>query len=122
MAVINLSKNVLQPQTSNTVAPQVGAGAGPWQWYETTYTTTGAKDWITIPDASGVSVTLSFSSSTASIEATDSPPDTLAAGSPVTVTWPAGVVGTTTSAQLVGFTAFRVNVATGTSVKLSARV
>lgn len=118
MAVITLTRAPNNPsQYSNTVTPQ----ARQFEWYETTYTSTGAKDWFTIPDFYGVSVTLSFSSSSGSIEATDSPPDVVESGSPVVVTWPAGVVSTTTSEVLQGFTAFRVNVASGASVTLSVR-
>ena len=118
MPTINLTRAPNNPsQYSNTVNPQ----ARQFQWYETTYTTTGAKDWFTIPDLAGCSVTISMTSSTASVECTDSPPDIVDSGSPVAVLWPAGVVGVTTSAMLVGFTAFRVNVATGASVTLSVR-
>jgi hypothetical protein len=118
MATITLTRTPNQTsQVSNTVNPQ----ARQFEWYETTYTTTGPQTWFTIPDFNGVSVTLSMSSSTASVECTDSPPDVVDSGSPVIVTWPAGVVGVTTSALLIGFTAFRVNVATGSSVKVSVR-
>lgn len=118
MSVINLTRYPNQPsQVSNTVNPQ----SSQFQWYETTYTTTGQKDWFTIPDIVGVSVTLECTASTASIEATDSPPDTLAAGTPSFVTWPDGVISGTASELLQGFTAFRVNVASGASVRLSVR-
>ena len=118
MATVILSRNPGQPSPSNTLNPN----GTQFQFYEKTYTTTGAQDWITIPDRDGVSVTLSFSASTGSIECTDSPPDVITGGSPVAVTWAPGVVGATTTQSLIGFTAFRVNVATGASVKLSAAV
>lgn len=92
-----------------------------YQFYEQTYSSGTTQEWIYLPLTGNASVTLSFTAATGSVECTDSPPSVVEAGSPVIVTWPAGVVGATTSIVLNGFTAFRVNKATGTSVKLSCK-
>jgi len=112
-----LTNNPSQPGSSNVDAP----GASQWQFIEKSYTTNAVQEWIYAPASGNVSVTLSFTSATGSIECTDAPPSVIETGTPVTVTWPAGVVGATTSAVLQGFTAFRLNKATGTSVKLSCK-
>lgn len=117
MAIVSLTRNALMPYGSNTAEP----GQKEYRFYEVTYTATGVQDWIKIPDFDGVSVTLSPSASTASIEVTDSPPDIIDAGTAAAVTWSPGVVSVATTATLQGFSAFRVNVATGASVKISAR-
>jgi len=111
-----LTNNPLQPGAAypDTLANQ-------YQFIEKTYTSGTTQEWIYLPLSGQASVTLSFSASTGSIECTDSPPSVVEGGTPVTVTWPAGVVGVTTSTNLIGFTAFRVNIATGASVKLSAK-
>ncbi len=118
MAVVLLTRAPLMGQESNTLAPQ----APQFEFYETTYTTGTTQDWIMIPDRGGVSVTLTPTASTGSIETTDSPPDVIKAGNAVACTWGAGVVGAATTAFLLGFTAFRVNLATGSSLKISAAV
>jgi hypothetical protein len=118
MAGVLLTRNPLFGTESNTLAPQ----ANQFEFYETTYTTGTTQEWILVPDRNGVSVTLTPSNSTASIEATDSPPDVVKTGSPAAITWPVGVISAATTAFLQGFTAFRVNLATGASVKLSAAV
>lgn len=112
-----LTNNPLQPGAAypdNLTASQ-------YQFIEKTYSSGTTQEWIYAPASGNVSVTLSFTSATGSIECTDSPPSVVETGTPVTVTWPAGVVGATTSTELIGFTAFRVNKATGTSVKLSCK-
>ena len=96
----------------------------PVQYYEQSYITTGAQEWIYLPDAGSVSITLSGSGSwVATVEATDSPPDVVLAGNAVTVAWINGTqTATTSSALLTGATAVRANVTTvGTSVKISVR-
>lgn len=115
---IYLTRNPLQGQESNTKAPN----GSEFRWYEKTYTLGTTQEWIFIPDFDGVSVTLTPSASTASIDLTDSPPDVVQTGSPATVAWTPGTVGSATTALLQGFTAFRVNIVTGASVKISARV
>ncbi len=116
MAVF-LTRNPLQGQESNTKAPN----APQFQFYEKTYTSGTTQEWILIPDIAGASVTLTPSASTASIDLTDSPPDVVLTGSPATVAWTPGTVGAATTAFLQGFVAFRVNIVTGSSVKISAR-
>ena len=115
---VYLTRNPLQGAASNTAAPN----GSEFRWYEKTYTSGTTQEWIFIPDFDGVSVTLTPSASTASLDLTDSPPDVVQTGSPATVTWTPGVVAAATTALLQGFTAFRVNIATGASVKISARV
>ena len=92
-----------------------------YQWYETTYSTSGAQEWIFTPDMEEVFVTLTPSASTAQIEGTNSPPSVVLTGSPNVVAWSAGAVTVATNAKLEGFTAFRVNITVGTSAKISAR-
>jgi hypothetical protein len=109
-------------QYSNTLNPN---GPGPWQWYEKTYAATGAQEWINIPDVGAASITLSGSGAwVATVEATDSPPDVIAAGNAVVVAWANGTQTATTSASvLTGATAVRCNITTlGTNVKLTVRV
>jgi hypothetical protein len=106
-------------ELSNVLQPH--AAQPNYQWYETTYTTAGAQEWVYCPDINPISVTLTPSGSTAQIEATDSPPSVVASGSPNVVTWSAGPVTAATTALLQGFTAFRVNITVGTNAKLSAR-
>jgi hypothetical protein len=109
-------------QYSNTLTPN---GPGPWQFYEKAYLTTGAQEWVYIPDAGSASITLSGSGAwVATVEATDSPPDIVAAGTGVVVAWPNGTQTATNSAAIVtGCTAVRANVTTvGTNVKLTVRV
>ena len=115
---IYLSRNCLQPGCANVDNP----GANQFQFYEKTYTTGTTQEIIYCPDRNGVSVTVSFTASTGSIEASDSSPTTLEAGNGVFTTWTAGVVGATTSAVLTGFTAFRANLATGAVMKISVAV
>jgi hypothetical protein len=109
-------------QYSNTLNPN---GPGPWQWYEKTYTSTGQQEWIYLPDGGfPAGIVLSGSGGwAASVYATDSPPDQVAAGSAVTYAWPIGIVSTTSNATISGATAISVYVTTvGTNVKLSVRV
>ena len=106
------------PGCANVDAPT----ASQFQFYEKTYTTGTTQEIIYCPDRNGVSVTVSFSASTGSIEASDSSPTAIAAGTGVFATWTAGVVGATTSAILTGFTAFRANLATGASMTISVAV
>jgi len=107
---------------SNT---QVGAADNvPVQFYEGTYTATGAAEWVVLPDAGTVGVTLSGTGAwVATVEATDSPPDIVEAGTAVTYAWPLGTLTATTGATtLTGATAVRANVTTvGTNVKLTVR-
>jgi len=112
---IYLTRVPLQPGASNVDAPT----AASFQFYEKTYTTGTTQEVIFCPDRGDVSVTASFTTSTGSIEATDSPPSVIAAGTAVWATWTPGVVGATTTAILSGFTAFRANLATGASMKVS---
>lgn len=108
------------PQMPGAAYPDQPLSTG-YAFYEKTYTSGTTQEWVYLPVSGLASVTVSVSASTASIECTDSPPSVVEAGTAVTVTWPAGIVSTTTSAVLQGFTAFRVNIATGASVKLSAK-
>lgn len=113
-----LTNNSLQQGSSYTTNP----AASRWQFVEKTYTSGTTQEWIYLPESGIASVTLSVSASTASVECTDSPPDIVeGGGTPVTIAWPAGIVSATTTILLQGFTAFRVNIATGTSVKVSAK-
>jgi hypothetical protein len=111
---------------SNTQAVASASGlAEPVQYYEQAYTTTGAQEWIMIPDSRDpIGIVLSGSGAwVATIEATDSPPDVVLGGSPVTYAWPNGTqTATTANATLTGATAVRANVTTvGTNVKISVR-
>jgi hypothetical protein len=113
-----LTNNPLQQGASYTTNP----ASTRLQFIEKTYTSGTTQEWIYLPESGYASVTLSVSASTASIECTDSPPDIVeGGGTPVAVTWPAGIVGATTTVLLQGFTALRVNIATGASVKISAK-
>lgn len=108
-------------ELSNALIPVVPNKDNTYQWYEATYTTAGAQEWIYVPDMAPVSVTLTPSASTAQIEATDSPPSVVKAGTAATVAWTAGPVTAATTALLQGFTAFRVNITVGTTAKISVR-
>ena len=114
---IYLTRNPLQGAASNTAAPN----GSEFRWYEKTYAVAGTQEWIFIPDIDGVSVTLTPSTSTASLDLTDSPPDVINNGSPNTVKWSLGDVTAATTGFLQGFTAFRVNITVGTTAKISAR-
>lgn len=120
-----LSRNPIGNEVSNTATATPSVDSQPWQFYEQTYGTTGAQESIYGPDGMApVSVTLSGSGSwVATVEATDSPPDVVAAGNGVWVAWPIGTVSAVNSASIVtGATAIRANVTTvGTYVKLSVR-
>ena len=115
---IYLSRNTLMPGCANVDAPT----ASQFQFYEKTYTTGTTQEIIYCPDRLGVSVTVSFTASTGSIEATNSSPTTIAAGTAVWTTWTPGVVGATTSAVLTGFVAFRANLASGAVMNISVAV
>jgi hypothetical protein len=122
-----LTRNPGQSRKSNTQGPGSASGRQPEpvQFYELAYTTTGAQEWIYLPDDTfPIGVCLSGSGSwVATIEATDSPPDVVDTGSPVTYTWPQGTQTATTAATtLAGATAVRANITTvGTYVKISVR-
>lgn len=108
-----------QAQNSNTISGAIPQSS--YKFYKTTYTTTGAKDWIYLPDAIfTVGVSLTFAGGTATIEVTDDPPDVIEGGSPAAITWPLGAVSASTSTTLQGYTAFRVNVSVA-NVTLSVR-
>ena len=115
---VYLSRNPQMPGAANVDAPT----AATFQFYEKTYTTGTTQVPIYAPDRGNVSVTVSFSSSTGSIEATDSSPTAIEAATAVWNTWPLGVVGATSTALLTGFTAFRANLATGASMTISVAV
>jgi hypothetical protein len=121
-----LARNTPGIHKSNTDGPASASGATELvQWYELAYTSTGAQEWVYLPDAMfPVGVTLSGSGAwVATVEATDSPPDVVKAGSAVAYAWPLGTqTATNASATLTGATAVRANVTTvGTNVKLSVR-
>ena len=110
-------------RSSNTVVPSTSS-MPPVQYYEQTYTTTGAQEWIFLPDAGTVGVTLSGAGAwVATIEATDSPPDVVLSGGAVAIGWPQGVqTATNAGSALTGATAVRANVTTvGTNVKITVR-
>jgi hypothetical protein len=121
-----MTRNPGQSRKSNTQGPGSASGLPePVQFYELAYTTTGAQEWIFLPDDTfPVGVTLSGSGAwVATVEATDSPPDVVAAGNAVTYPWTLGTqTATTASSTLQGATAVRANVTTvGTNVKISVR-
>ena len=115
-----LTRTPDQPK-SNTEGP---SSRNVYQFIELTYTSTGAKDSIFLPDVfSPVGVTISGSGVySATLEATDSPPDVVLAGTAVWYSWPAGAVAATTSSTVSAATALRVNIAVaGTNVVISAK-
>jgi len=131
-----MTRNPGQSRKSNTQGPAssgyIAAGGvpEPVQFYEndtpygTPYVTTGQQEWIYMPDDTfPVGIVLSGSGSwAASVIATDSPPDVVAAGNAITYTWPQGTVSATTNSTIQGATAIAVYVTTvGTNVKISVR-
>lgn len=90
--------------------------------YYQEFSAVGVGDWIVVPKGCfKVLLTLTPNSSTGSIEYTNSPISMLDNGSPDIITWDDGVVNASTSASMDPVTAFRVNVASGTDVKVSAK-
>jgi hypothetical protein len=110
---------------SNTFGPASAAGEQPVQFYELAYTSTGAQEWIFLPDdMAPCGVTLSGSGAwVGTVEATDSPPDVVLAGNAVVYPWPLGALSATTgAANIQGAVALRANVTTvGTNVKITVR-
>lgn len=108
---------------SNTANP--GQSNSNWQsfhFFEKTYTTTGAQEWIYLSDAGVFGVTISFPvAGSGIVEMTTSPPDIAMAGQAVNVQVGTGTISTSTTYIVQGATAIRLNIATGTQVKLSIR-
>lgn len=120
-----LTRNPVGNEASNTGTPTSSVEAQAWQFYEQTYTGTGAQEWIFLPDGMlPIGVVLSGSGPwVATIEATDSPPDVVLAGNAVAYAWPNGTqTATTSNSTLIGATAVRANITNaGTGVKVSVR-
>lgn len=107
---------------SNLAAP----GSRAFNSWEYTYTTTGAQEWIVLPDTGVAGVVVSFpSAGTAYVEATDSPKEMImgiVSGTPEPYQWPNGTVSATTNTIIQGANAVRLNVVSGTAVKLMVTV
>lgn len=108
---ILMTRNALEPQDNNItnpVAPQ-------FRFYEQSYTTTGAQEWIFLPDAEECGVQLGLlTAGTATVEITCSPKPTVDTGTPITSKWTPGDVTASAFSSLTGVVAIRANITSGT--------
>jgi len=123
---IRLVRNVASYGNSNTL---VDASADAnlanvnYQFFEKSYTATGAQEWIYLPDANAVGVMVTIASTgTCQVDVTMSPPDVVDGGTAVTLPWATGSITASAYAVIQGATAIRLtSSANGSGIKLSVR-
>lgn len=107
---IFMTRNALEPGDNNIDNPQ----ANQFRFYEATYTTTGAKDWIYLPDAEECGVQLGLvAAGTGTVEFTCSAKPTIEAGNAITTKWAPGDVTASAFSAVSGVTAVRANLTSG---------
>ena len=117
---VYLTQNPVNPGSGNTARP----GDTQFKFYEKTYSTVAAQEWIYMPDTINnvMSLTVVTTGGSSAVEVTCSPPDIVEAGTAVVIDCGTGAIASTSKLITLNVvTAFRVNVASG-SAKLSVMV
>ena len=131
--MVSMTRNTAAGSNTPPSAGMIFGSTPCYQFYEQVYTTQGAQEWITMPDAGQSKVTIAFPSGNgaAFLEATCSPPDMLGAPGQEIGVSPAGAfspivyplqdtVNNITTVIIEGDMAIRINNLGGT-VAISVR-